>query len=283
MSRLQTRSAWHCLFVSFLIALISGCGPAHTTNNSDGFQAKADQVAEGWWAPAPGLDFQVQYEGEIDLDVKVDVIALDLFETSTGDIEYFHDNWIKVLCYLNAGAWEDWRPDRDDYPARVVGLKYHGWPGERWLDITQLEELIPILEARLDLCRHKGFDGVDADNLDGVDNPTGFAITAEDQIRFNRWLAQAAHQRNLGIGLKNNPDQAADLLQEFDWITTESCLKQGWCQQVSGFVQAGKPVFAIEYRQEGMQPQDFCPQAAALGMDAILKNQNLDAWLAACP
>ena len=240
-------------------------------------------MAGEWWAPIPGLNFQVQYEGEIDLEVEVDVIALDLYETSKEDIEYLHGKGVKVLCYLNAGAWEGWRPDRDDYPASVVGLKVHGWPSERWLDIRQLEGLKPILEARLDLCRQNGFDGVDADNLDGVDNPTGFAITAEDQILFNRWLAQAAHQRGLGIGLKNDPDQAPDLLEDFDWITTESCFKQGWCQQVSRFVQAGKPVFAIEYREEGMQLKDFCPQAAALGMDAILKNQSLDAWLAACP
>jgi len=280
---MHTRAILGCLLGYFLLVILSSCGTAHTPTHSIMIPIDETEDTVPWWSPTPGLDFQVQYVGEIDLDVRVDVIALDLYETTVDDIDYLHDNGTKAICYLNAGAWEAWRPDRDDFPASVLGAKYHDWPGERWLDIRQLEALIPILETRLELCRSKGFDGVDADNLDGYDNPTGFAISPEDQIRFNRWLAQAAHHRGLGIGLKNNPEQAATLLEDFDWITTENCFKQDWCQEVNSFVQAGKPVFAIEYRQEGMRLHNFCDQAAALGMDAILKNKRLDAWLAACP
>ncbi len=283
MSRLPSRAMLSFLLGSFWAALLTSCRPAQTLPASVDRSAKAAPEDRAWWQPTPGLSFQVQYAGDIDLQVKVDVIALDLFETSMADIQYLHRQGIKVIGYLNAGAWEAWRPDRNDFPASVLGAKYHNWPGERWLDIRQLALLKPILEARLDLCKIKGFDGVDADNLDGYDNPTGFAISPGDQIRFNRWLAQAAHQRGLGIGLKNNPQQAAILLEDFDWITTENCFKQNWCQEVISFVQAGKPVFAIEYRQEGIRLPDFCDQAAALKVDAILKNKRLDAWLAACP
>jgi hypothetical protein len=39
------------------------------------------------------------------------------------------------------------------------------------------------------LCREKGFDAVEPDNIDAFTNDTGFPMTYEDQLRFNRWLA----------------------------------------------------------------------------------------------
>jgi len=236
-----------------------------------------------WWRPNPGLSWQVQYVDEIDFSVQADVFYLDLFETTVEQIEALHVQGAKVVCYLNAGAWENWRPDKDDYPSEVIGADYAGWPGERWLDIRQIETLAPILRARLDLCAAKGFDGVDPDNLDGYTNATGFELTAEDQLAFNRWLAAEAHQRGLGIGLKNDPDQAEVLAADFDWVTTESCFAEGWCELLSPFVEAGKPVLAIEYTDNDMRTANFCPTASDLGVDAILKNRNLDAWRETCP
>lgn len=244
---------------------------------------KTAQVDQEWWVPQSGQSFQVQFEGEIDLTVDVDIMTLDLFETSGEDVSFLQDRGVKVLCYLNAGAWENWRPDREAFSKQLLGRFYQGWPGERWLDIRDLARLEPLLSARLDLCAAKGFDGVEPDNLDGYLNPTGFDLSPEDQLAFNRWLAQSAHARGLGIGLKNDPEQAQALAIDFDWVVAENCFKQGWCQQLDVFVQAGKPIFAIEYRQEGMRLEDFCPQAEKMHIDAILKNRNLDAWLAACP
>ena len=66
---------------------------------------------------------------------------------------------------MSAGSSEDWRPDDDRFPDRVRGKKLDGWPGEHWLDIRQLDVLKPIMRARLDRSRGKGFDGVDFDNV----------------------------------------------------------------------------------------------------------------------
>lgn len=279
----QLISILRCLVACFFLVFMAACRADAAPVPSPMIESEIDLITKDWWTPKPGQIFQVQFEGDIDLNIAVDVMILDLYETSTADVASLHNRDVKVSCYLNAGAWEAWRPDRDDFPESVVGFNYYGWPGERWLDIRQLDVLQPILEARLDLCLEKGFDGVEPDNLDGYQNATGFSITADDQLKFNRWLAQAAHERGLAIGLKNNPDQAHILVNEFDWITTENCFKQDWCEQASVFIQAGKPVFAIEYRQEGMQLNDFCDRAAKLQIDAILKNKSLDAWLAACP
>lgn len=233
--------------------------------------------------PEPGLSWQIQYVGEIDLDVDVQVYNLDLFETSAEDIQYLHGKGISVICYLNAGSWEDWRPDSDAFPESVLGKDYEGWPGECWLDIRQVDLLAPIMTARLDLCAEKGFDGVDPDNLDGYQNATGFDLTPEDQLAYNIWLADEAHQRGLAIGLKNDPEQASELVDHFDWATVESCFEEGWCELMKPFLQNNKPVFAIEYTEMDINLDDFCSQATELSIDILIKHRNLDAWRDICP
>ena len=105
----------------------------------------------------------------------------------------------------------------------MIGKNLDDWEGERWLDIRRLDVLGPIMEARMELCEDKGFDGIEPDNVDGYLNDTGFDLTYEDQLRYNIWLANAAHEHGLSIGLKNDMDQAADLLAYFDWALNEQC------------------------------------------------------------
>jgi hypothetical protein len=181
------------------------------------------------------------------------------------------------------GSWEDWRPDKDQFPASVIGKDYGGWPGEKWLDIRQIDLLAPIMRARLDECKAKGCDGIEPDNTDGYTNDTGFPLTYEDQLRYNTWLANEAHVRGLSIGLKNDPDQVPELLPYFDWAMTEDCFTEDWCEQMEPFVAAGKPVFAAEYTDTGITLRQFCPQAETMSFSAILKNRDLDAWRQACP
>lgn len=41
----------------------------------------------------------------------------------------------KVICYFSAGSYENWRPDRHDFPSDVLGNNLEHWEGEKWLDI----------------------------------------------------------------------------------------------------------------------------------------------------
>ncbi|RME07009.1 MAG: endo alpha-1,4 polygalactosaminidase, partial [Anaerolineae bacterium] len=143
--------------------------------------------------------------------------------------------------------------------------------------------LAPILRARLDECAAKGFDGVEPDNIDGYANDTGFPLTAADQRAFNIWLAEEAHKRGLSIGLKNDSEQAAELLPYFDWALTEDCFAEGWCEEVLPFIQAGKAVFAAEYTDTGVTLDEICPLAQAWGLSVIYKRRELDAWRRTCP
>ena len=253
-------------------------------------QPGTTQVPPGhpeWWLPEPGSAWQWQLSNpEIEVSSGVDVYDIDLFEGAARTVEDLHAAGIRVLCYLNAGSWEEWRPDADDFPSAVRGKPYQGWPGEYWLDIRQLEVLGPIMEARLDLCRDKGFDGVEPDNIDGYQNETGFPLTYQDQLAYNLWLADQAHQRGLAIGLKNDSSQAADLAAAFDFALTEDCFADGWCGDLAPFLETGKAVFAAEYTDR-MTVRRFqngvCPQAAELGISAIRKRRSLDSWLELCP
>lgn len=235
------------------------------------------------WKPAPGVTWQWQLTGlPIDTSVEAEVYDIELFDNDASIVAALHAQGRKVICYISVGAWEDWRPDADQFPPELIGKNYADWPGEKWLDIRQIEELAPLLRLRLDLCRDKGFDGVEPDNVDGYTNDTGFPLTYQDQLRYNIWLAEEAHGRGLSIGLKNDSEQIADLLPYFDWALTEDCFDQDWCEEMTPFIAAGKAVIDTEYTDTGIRLEDFCPQARILGISAILKHRGLDVFIQAC-
>jgi hypothetical protein len=235
------------------------------------------------WQPAINTTWQWQLSGRIDDTIDGEMIDIELFDNDAGVVAALRAQGRKVVCYISVGSWEDWRPDKEQFPAAVIGKDYEGWPGEKWLDIRQIDLLAPIMRARLDACQAKGFDGVEPDNIDSYTNDTGFPLTYQDQLNYNIWLAEEAHARGLSIGLKNDDEQVRDLLPYFDWALTEDCFDQGWCEEMIPFIAAGKPIFAAEYTDTGMTLDQFCPQAWAMNISAILKNRDLDAWREACP
>ncbi|MBN1147028.1 MAG: endo alpha-1,4 polygalactosaminidase [Anaerolineales bacterium] len=231
------------------------------------------------WRPSPGASWQIQFSGALDTSLDVDIYDLDLFDVPKSLFDQLHAEGRKVICYFSAGSWEDWRPDADQFPEVVKGNDLDGWPGEKWLDIRRLDVLGSIMAARLDKAVQKGCDGVDPDNVDGYANSTGFPLSAQDQLTYNIWIAEAAHQRGLAVGLKNDLDQIATLLPYFDWALNEQCFQYNECDVLLPFVQAGKPVFGIEYQGN---PAVFCTQANAMDFDFLKKNLDLDAWRIAC-
>jgi len=267
-----------------LALLLTACQPHRVfeiQSETPAEHARTPQV--NWWRPAVATTWQWQLTGlPVDQSLDVAMYDIDLFENEASVVAALHARGRKVICYLSVGSWEDWRPDQDQFPASVLGHDYEDWPGEKWLDIRQIDVLAPIMRARLDQCHARGFDGVEPDNVDGYTTATGFPLTYQDQLAYNRWLAAEAHVRGLSIGLKNDPDQAGDLLVDFDWALAEDCFDQGWCEQLLPFIEAGKPVFAAEYTDTGITLDEFCPQAQALRFSAILKHRHLDAYQAAC-
>ena len=235
-----------------------------------------------WWQPAAGLTWQWQI-GDLDIDTSIDaqVYDIDLY-VEQAIIDELHARGRKVIGYISVGSWEDWRPDKDQFPAEVLGKDYEGWKGEKWLDIRQIDRLAPIMLARLDLCKARGFDAVEPDNMEIYTNDTGFPLTYEDQLKYALWLADEAHRRGLAIGVKNAPDQVKDLLDFFDFAITEDAFYYGWAEKMVPFIQAGKPVFAAEYTDLDGDFSTFCRQSKELAFSTILKNRGLDSWLQTC-
>jgi hypothetical protein len=287
----RCRRSLHVDRISFVTprapSLAAPGGPAAGTapgtgGTGSGAAAPAPAAASapgGRWTPAPRTTWQWQLSGTIDQSVAADMYDVDLFDTPAATVASLHAQGRHVVCYLDAGTYEPGRPDSGSIPAAVQGSGVDGWPGERWLDVRRLDVLGPILERRLDLCRSKGFDGVEPDNVDGYSNSSGFPLSAADQLAFNRFIAAAAHARGLSVGLKNDLDQAATLQPDFDWALNEQCYQYGECDALQPFAKAGKAVFIAEY---DVDPSAFCAQAAASGYSAIRKHLALDAWRQAC-
>ncbi|MFC7484103.1 endo alpha-1,4 polygalactosaminidase [Luedemannella flava] len=201
------------------------------------------------------------------------IYDIDGFDNSAAVVRSLKARGRYVICYVEVGAAEDFRPDYGRWPASVLG-RSNGWDGERWIDIRQLDLIRPILASRFDMCRDKGFDAIEPDLMDHYVNDTGFPITAADQLRFNRFVARLAHDRGLAVGLKNDVEQAAALVNDFDFTVNEECFAFNECASLRPFSAAGKAILHVEYDR---QPAQFCATTRALGFSSMRKNLNLDA------
>lgn len=233
-----------------------------------------------WWTPSPNenITWQWQLNGALDTSVDVDMYDVDLFETSAETIASLKASGKIVICYFSAGSYEKDREDWQQFFPFIGSEKYTGnnppfagnmteWPSERWLDIRRIDLLAPIMQSRMELANEKGCDGVEPDNMDAYtpdnSNETGLSLTAQDQLDYNRWIAEQAHLVGLSVGLKNDLDQLSDLVDDFDWALNEQCFQYNECDGYSVFIQAGKAVFGVEYLAEDEGPSeshaaDFC-------------------------
>ncbi len=136
---------------------------------------------------------------------------------------------------------------------------------------------------RLDLCKQKGFDGVDPDNLDGYENKTGFPLTYQEQLTYDSWVASAAHDRDLTADQKGDNDQVKDLVKVFDFAVVEQCYAQGWCNQFNVYTNTNRLVVDVEYYQNQHRfLKGNCSEAARNHDTAILKKLELTAWILTC-
>ncbi len=204
-------------------------------------------VQTTWYHPGVSTTWQWQLAGTINPNYSVDVYDIDLFDTSKEMIAQLKSSGKKVVCYFSAGSSEDWRSDFTQLDAVSLGKPLDGWKGEKWLDI-RTGNVVNFAISRLDLAVVKGCDGVEPDNVDGYENKTGFSITRDDQLIFNRRIATEAHKRGLAIALKNAVDLASDLVHDFDLTINEQCHTYNECDQLAVFTKQGKPILNAEYK-----------------------------------
>lgn len=195
---------------------------------------------------------------------------------------------VYTICYVSVGTMEDWRDDAHKfsdpliYPDPVIGNPYEEWPGEFFLDIRQ-PALRYLMQTRFYDCKLKGFQAVEPDNMDVYTNESGFDLTAADTVRYIATLVRDAHAQGLEIGQKNVPELTNKLVGLMDFVITEDCFADGWCDDVLPYIAAGKPVFNAEYTDTGVDFDAACAYAAEHKISMIQKDRNLTIEREGCP
>ncbi|HEY2369052.1 MAG TPA: endo alpha-1,4 polygalactosaminidase [Polyangiaceae bacterium] len=261
--------------------------------------AATDAPAKTMWAPALGERWQYQLQGDVNASITaapngggaavapivfdIDLYASDGTTPNAAGVSKVHGAGAHAICYVDAGTYENFRPDAADYTtfdSQCGGCllgKNNGWPGEQWLDVNddkgQKTFILAELAKRVDKCVAANFDGVEFDNVDGYSNDTGFTIAAQAQEDFDKAIAALAHQKGLSVALKNDVDQVSDLAADFDYAVNEQCYEFTECDQYAPFLNQNKAVFNVEYN---VQPSAFCAPAITAKMSAIKKELALD-------
>jgi hypothetical protein len=232
-----------------------------------------------WYQPSVLTSWQWQLEGTLNTEYSVTVYDIDLFDTPVATIRQLQLDSHKVICYFSAGSYENWRDDAVKFNAADYDRTLDGWEDERWLDIRS-ENVHNIMLTRLDLAVSKGCDGVEPDNMDGYSNATGFTLTSDDQLAYNRYLANQAHLRGLSIGLKNDLDQIPELVAYYDFAVNEQCFEYDECEALAPFTDTGKAVFNAEYADtyvnDATARDSLCVEALNLQFSSLMMPLELD-------
>jgi hypothetical protein len=215
----------------------------------------------------------------LDPTVDADVFLLDPVATTAAQTAELRSRDRRLVCQVHVGSVVPTDPDASRFPTAVRGAAARR-PQSRWLDVRQWDTLRPVLADRFRLCRGKGFGAVALADADGYVHRSGFPLGFDDQLLFNRRLAELARSLDLSPGLVNDVPQVAALAPDFDFAVNEECVRLGLCAKLLPFVEAGKPVFHVEYTGS---TTDFCVTTVGYGFSSIRKDRELDAWRVSCP
>ncbi len=254
-----------------------------------------------------GWDWQIGASGDSNVTVPAGITLLDLdgFNISASKVSSLKAQGIYTVCYIDAGSYEDGRSDSSLYPAYLKIFKDVQW-NEWFLDVqdvfrpiqpagTQLVNnqwvdasgkplvglptagaFAPLLKARLKMCADKGFDALEPDNLQNDENAGG-KVTQQQQLDFNSWIADAAHDVGLAAFQKNGPNKILQkdsagkmMVEKFDAILNEECQQYSECGPLAEYVKRGKLALNTEYT--GTLD---CALSSSLVINSIMKDLSL--------
>jgi hypothetical protein len=267
----------HLLLLLTVALCLPACGEGELSPAAD-LDPEAPPVTDGtWYQPNRTTSWQWQLEGTVNTGYDVDVYDIDLFDSPESLIADLQAAGRTVFCYFSAGSSEDHRSDFGDFLDTDMGSGLQGWPGENWLDVRS-QNVVDIMGRRLDLAASKGCDGVEPDNMDGFDNNSGFDLSEEDQLAFNRFIGNEARSRGLSVLLKNDGPQVEELVDYYDGSLNEECHAFEECEDLQAFLDADKPVFNAEYPagDPDVASDTICPAAQAFDSRTLVLPLDLD-------
>ncbi|KAJ4012634.1 hypothetical protein NW752_008347 [Fusarium irregulare] len=250
------------------------------------------------WKPEAGTKweiilsevFKLPKGGASKLDSTVPVYDLDLFENEKSTFSAMQKAGKRVICYFSAGSWENWRDDKDEFPKKDLGKTMDGWPDEKWVNISS-PAVRAIMTKRIKVAADKGCDAIDPDNMDGYQNENGLGLTEADTISYVKFLSAEAAKYNMVMGMKNGGDVTEEVLPYVAFCINESCIEYSECDLYAPYIEAGKPVFNIEYpkgapKVKSKDKKRICSTSGAAansnGFSKIIKKMNLDKWTMYC-
>jgi hypothetical protein len=117
-------------------------------------------------------------------------------------------------------------------------------------------------------------------------------LTKADAIDYVKFLSETAALYNMSTGLKNAGDMISDVLDYVHFSVNEQCVEYSECSAFSAFIDAGKPVFHIEYPSRAPNKtstsdiNEICSQSGKVtgteGFSTVFKKMNLDGWVEYC-
>jgi hypothetical protein len=240
-------------------------------------------VAPAFTAPLPSAswDWQLSVEN-INPPKDIKAFGADPDSVTKEQILALNEAGVYTICYVSVGTLENWRNDKNIFHSNMIGKTYGDWPDEKFLDISN-NELVNIMALRFANCSALGFLAIEPDNMDVYTNDSGFNISKEQTLDYIIFLAKQAHDLNLEIGQKNVPELTSELVGVMDFIITEDCFADGWCDDVLPYIAANKPVFNAEYTDTNVDFNAACTYAAEHKISMILKDRDLTVEREICP
>ena len=244
--------------------MFGSCSQGSVVDTNKPITPPAPPLAAGIKMPPIGKinwDWQIGAGSVANITVAsgVTLIDIDGFNTTAAKVAEFKQQGIYTVCYINAGSYQPGQPDSSQYPDYLKLQADPNWPGEYFLDVTDVFKpnsvLAALLSARFKMCKEKGFDALEPDNLQNDVNVSGGRITKQQQIDFNGWVADTAHAYGLAVFQKNGPDNVLlkdrtgkMMVEKFDGILNEQCQETNECAALAEYPKRGKLALNAEYK-----------------------------------
>ncbi|MEY9927247.1 hypothetical protein ABH926_001872 [Catenulispora sp. GP43] len=193
--------------------------------------APAPAAAKAGAPPPTGVKWDYQIGGAYAPPAGVRIVSRDSSASSAPGLYN--------ICYINAfqaqpdatGWWQSNHPDlllKTSSGAPVIDQNWN----EQLLDVStdaKRTALAQIEGGWIASCAAKGFQAIEADNLDSYSRSQG-TLTADDDVAMATQLARLAHAKGLAIAQKNTTEFLPRAHQiGFDFAVSEQCGKYGEC------------------------------------------------------
>ncbi len=232
------------------------------------------------YSPVPGISWQAQLSGNIDVALPVELFYLDPDFAGEDTLAELRSRGRRIVCYVSATTFEPWRDDAANFPASTLGNPLASYPREQWIDIRD-GTVRAIMQKRVEALAVYGCEGVDPASLATHTADSGFDITRADVLEYARWLSAEIHSRGMSTGLSAAEDIVGDLQGSFDWGLAIDCLQGSGCAPFVPLRSSGRAVLLVEFGDESTAT-DVCSAASNLGFDALVKGPAFDGFRIGC-